>query len=86
MNAIRKHLSNLKGGGLARLLSSTPAVSLILSDVVGDDLDTIASGPMVPDSTTFAECLRILEKLEIAAEVPPAIRDRSLGQRKGRSG
>jgi len=76
MNAVRKHLSKLKGGGLARLLASTPTVSLILSDVVGDDLDTIASGPMVPDSTTFAECLEIFKRLKIAGKMPHSIRKR----------
>jgi hydroxypyruvate reductase len=84
MNALRKHLSILKGGGLARLLASTPAVSLILSDVVGDDLDTIASGPMVPDSTTFAECRQILKQLKIAEKVPPAIRKRFAEGARGR--
>ncbi len=76
MNAVRKHLSNLKGGGLARLLAGMPAVSLILSDVVGDDLDTIASGPLVPDRTTFQDCLEILQRLRIAAKVPGPVRRR----------
>ena len=74
LNAIRKHLSNLKGGGLARLLRRTPVISLILSDVVGDALDTIASGPLVPDPTTFRECLDILERLGVTDQVPPAVR------------
>jgi glycerate 2-kinase len=63
-NAIRKHLSTLKGGGLARLLAAVPVISLILSDVVGDELDTIASGPLVPDTTTFEECEKILRKFQ----------------------
>lgn len=73
MNALRKHLSAVKGGGLARLLGQRPAVSLILSDVVGDRLDTIASGPLVPDGTTYAECLEILRRRRIADRVPPAV-------------
>jgi hydroxypyruvate reductase len=73
LNAVRKHLSNLKGGGLARLLRRTPAVSLILSDVVGDALDTIASGPLEPDRTTFQECLEILARLDVAGKVPVSV-------------
>jgi hydroxypyruvate reductase len=73
LNAVRKHLSNLKGGGLARLLRRTPVVSLILSDVVGDALDTIASGPLEPDRTTFRECLEILERLGVAEKVPDSV-------------
>lgn len=76
MNALRKHLSTLKGGGLARLLAPARVVSLILSDVVGDDLDTIASGPLVADSTTYGQCLEILDRLNIAGEVPQSIRRR----------
>ncbi len=76
INAIRKHLSSLKGGGLARLLSQATTVSLIISDVVGDDLDTIASGPLVPDSSTYGDCLELLHRLEIARDLPPAVLDR----------
>jgi hydroxypyruvate reductase len=75
-NAVRKHLSILKGGGLARLLAAVQVVSLILSDVVGDDLDTIASGPLVPDTTTFGQCHEILSRLQIADQIPPAVRRR----------
>ncbi len=73
LNAVRKHLSNIKGGGLARLLAPTPVVSLILSDVVGDELDTIASGPLVPDTTTFADCLDIIQKLQISEHIPSSV-------------
>ncbi len=73
MNAIRKHLSDLKGGGLARLLGSTQVLSLILSDVVGDDLTTIASGPLVADPTTFGQCLEIIERLNIADRIPAPV-------------
>ncbi len=74
LNAVRKHLSNLKGGGLARLLRRTRTLSLILSDVVGDALDAIASGPLVPDPTTYRECVDILERLGVAELVPPQVR------------
>jgi glycerate 2-kinase len=61
INAVRKHLSAFKGGWLAKKAYPATVVSLILSDVVGDKLDSIASGPTVPDSTTFADAVRILE-------------------------
>jgi hydroxypyruvate reductase len=74
LNAVRKHLSGLKGGGLAQLLAPTPVLSLILSDVVGDDAGTIASGPMAPDATTFYDCVGILEKLGLSDRIPPAVK------------
>jgi len=73
INAIRKHLSQLKGGNLARAAYPAEIVSLILSDVVGNPLDVIASGPTVPDTSTFADTLAIIEKYDIAAQVPQAI-------------
>ncbi len=76
INAIRKHLSRLKGGGLARLLPKTTVVSLIISDVVGDSLDTIASGPLVPDTTTFGDCSEILTRLGLIDRVPASVRHR----------
>jgi hydroxypyruvate reductase len=74
-NAVRKHLSRLKGGGLARAAAPARVVTLVLSDVVGDDLATIASGPTVPDPTTYADALDVLRRREILAEVPPAVRE-----------
>ena len=74
MNTIRKHLSAIKGGGLARLARPARVVNLMISDVIGDDLDTIASGPTVPDPTTFADALAILDRYDLRAAVPPAIR------------
>ncbi|WP_411726953.1 DUF4147 domain-containing protein, partial [Methyloglobulus sp.] len=53
VNCVRKHLSQLKGGGLARMVAPADLHTLILSDVIGDDLSAIASGPTVPDETTF---------------------------------
>ena len=74
INAVRKHISAVKGGRLARLAYPSALVSLILSDVIGDSLESIASGPTVPDSTTFSDCLRILQKYGITRKVPPAVR------------
>lgn len=74
INAVRKHLSRVKGGRLAELASPSTLVSLILSDVVGDDLGSIASGPTAPDGSTFADCLGILERYGVAERVPPAVR------------
>lgn len=76
MNAVRKHLSMLKGGGLARLLAHVRVIALVLSDVVGDALDTIASGPLAPDPTTFGECLEILERRGIASSMPAPVMER----------
>lgn len=70
INAIRKHTSMIKGGRLARAASPAEMVSLILSDVVGDDLDVIASGPAVPDSSTFQDCMEILNKYDILSQIP----------------
>jgi len=62
INTIRKHMSKVKGGGLAKMAYPSDVLSLIISDVVGDNLDVIASGPLVADSTTFSDCMRIIEK------------------------
>ncbi len=76
MNAVRKHLSAIKGGHLARLAAPSTVVSLILSDVVGDDLDVIGSGPTAPDCTTFATALAVLDRYAIRPRVAPAVRHR----------
>ena len=73
INTIRKHLSIIKGGGLARAAYPATLVNLILSDVIGDDLDTIASGPCVPDSRTFADCLEIFERYRISDKIPAGV-------------
>jgi hydroxypyruvate reductase len=74
INALRKHISQIKGGQLARLASPASLITLALSDVVGDALDVIASGPTVPDTSTFADCLEILRKYQLLDTVPTAIR------------
>lgn len=73
INAIRKHLSKVKGGGLARLAYPATTVALILSDVLGDSLDIIASGPMAPDTTRFADCLDIVERYRIGGTIPSTV-------------
>jgi glycerate 2-kinase len=72
VNAMRKHLSQLKGGRLAQLASRATWVALILSDVVGDGLDAIASGPTVADPTTYKDCLEILRRYHLRRKIPPA--------------
>jgi glycerate 2-kinase len=76
LNAVRKHLSAIKGGGLARLAAPAPVVSLILSDVVGDPLETIASGPTAPDPSTFAGTWAVLARYDLVEQVPAAVRAR----------
>ena len=73
LNAVRKHLSRVKGGRLAELLHPAPLVSLVVSDVVGDRLDVIASGPTVPDGSTWEEALAALERYRLVGMVPPAV-------------
>ncbi len=82
INSVRKHLSRIKGGRLARLAQPATLVSLVLSDVIGDDLDTIASGPTVPDPSTYYDCLRILTRYNLGEVIPqPALRHLEAGAR-----
>ena len=74
INTVRKHLSQVKGGGLAHAAHPATLVSLILSDVIGDDLDAIASGPTVPDSTTFPQAEQVLRRYGIWDQVPKSVR------------
>jgi glycerate 2-kinase len=74
LNAVRKHLSALKGGQLARAAAPAPVVALLLSDVIGDPLDVIASGPTAPDPTTFADALAVLDRFGLRARIPEAAR------------
>lgn len=73
INCIRKHLSQLKGGGLAKLAYPADVHALILSDVLGDDLSAIASGPTVPDHTTYADAVAILHSKRIWDKIPAAV-------------
>lgn len=73
-NTVRKHLSRAKGGRLAQMAYPATVASLILSDVVGDDLDVIASGPTVPDSGTFQDARKILKGYGIWDQLAPSVR------------
>lgn len=75
INVLRKHLDEVKGGQLARQAAPARVITLILSDVVGDPLDIIASGPTVPDPSTFQDALSILERHALLPQVPAAIMD-----------
>ena len=76
VNALRKHCSLVKGGGLVRAARASAVWALVLSDVLGDDPATIASGPTVADPTTFADAAGILARHLPPDAVPPAIRAR----------
>lgn len=65
MNTVRKHISQVKGGQLARVAYPATLISLLLSDVVGERIDVIASGPTVPDESTFGDCMRIVAKYNL---------------------
>ncbi len=75
INTLRKHLSRIKGGRLLEYAQDATLVGMILSDVVGDDPTSIASGPTAADPTTFADCLGIVEKYGIQRELPRAVWD-----------
>ena len=76
INTVRKHISAIKGGQLARLAAPAALESLLLSDVIGDDLDVIGSGPTAPDVSTFASAKAILARYGIYARVPASVRER----------
>jgi hydroxypyruvate reductase len=75
-NTVRKHLSRIKGGQLARLAAPARVETLALSDVVGDNLDVIGSGPTAPDHSTFSDARGVLERYGVWRRVPPTVRDR----------
>ena len=83
INCIRKHVSRIKGGQLAREIHPARCVTLALSDVIGDDLSVIASGPTTADPSTFGDALTILDKYRIADKIPALIRAHL---QKGREG
>jgi hydroxypyruvate reductase len=76
LNAVRKHLSMLKGGQLARAAGPARVLTLLLSDVIGDPFDVIASGPTAPDPTTFADALDVLKRRRVLDRVAASIVDR----------
>ena len=73
INAIRKHLSRSKGGWLAKEAYPATLVSLLLSDVIGDKLDVIASGPTVPDESTYSDCIEIIERYDLINRLPESV-------------
>lgn len=75
VNCVRKHLSAVKGGRLAAAFAPATVVSLILSDVIGDDLDAIASGPTAPDPTSWADALAIVRRRGIETALPQSVAD-----------
>jgi len=76
MNAVRKHLSNIKGGRLAAAAAARgcTVISLIISDVIGDSVDAIASGPTAPDPTTFCDAVRIAKARDVWSKLPAAVK------------
>jgi len=83
LNTVRKHLSQVKGGGLLRA-ARVPMVGLLISDVVGDDPGTIGSGPSAPDPTTFADAAAVLERYGLMGRAPAAVVQVLSGGRAGR--
>jgi len=79
INAVRKHISEFKGGMLAKRAYPATLISLILSDVIGDNLDVIASGPTIPDSSTFADAINILRRYSLWTKSPKSIKEVLLG-------
>ncbi len=76
LNAVRKHLSTTKGGGLLRQLRPAQVATLALSDVIDDDPSVIGSGPTAPDSSTFKDALAVLERCGVAGTCPAPVRER----------
>lgn len=74
LNCVRKHLDRLKGGRLARVTAPARAVALVLSDVCGDPLDVIASGPLSPDPTTFETAVHVLTAHDLWEQIPASVR------------
>jgi hydroxypyruvate reductase len=73
LNAVRKHLSEVKGGRLAEKVAPAPILALVVSDVIGDDLSSIGSGPAVADPTTFENCLQIVARYGLGEKLPPRV-------------
>jgi glycerate 2-kinase len=75
INAVRKHLSLVKGGNLAKATGNAAVLNLVVSDVVGDDLGVIASGPFSPDGSTFQDALGVLERYRLVEKAPASVTD-----------
>ena len=84
INTIRKHISQVKGGWLARWAYPSTVIGFILSDVVGDAFDVIGSGPTVPDNSRFEEAWKILEKYDLLKEIPSSIQKHLLLGKEGK--
>jgi hydroxypyruvate reductase len=84
LNAVRKHLSRLKGGQMAAICRPARVVSLILSDVIGSPLEVIGSGPTAPDSTTFEHAIGILKKYHLWSEAPLSVKRYLAAGRRGK--
>ncbi len=84
MNCIRKHISKVKGGGLAAIASPARLINLILSDVIGDRIDTIASGITAPDHTTFQDALSIVRKYALEDKLPQVVTDHLIQGTEGK--
>jgi glycerate 2-kinase len=83
INTVRKHISEFKGGWLAKKAYPATILNLILSDVLGDPLDFIASGPTVPDSTTFSDAIKVLKKYGLWEKTPKTIKRVLMDGEKG---
>jgi hydroxypyruvate reductase/glycerate 2-kinase len=75
LNSVRKHLSRVKGGRLAEIASPAEIISLMISDVIGDKLDVIASGPTAPDSSTYQDAMDVINKFDLADKAPERVID-----------
>ncbi|HPC39324.1 MAG TPA: glycerate kinase [Spirochaetota bacterium] len=76
VNTVRKHLSLVKGGNMAKAAGGATVINLMISDVVGDNMDVIASGPFVPDRSTFRDAWNVFEKYGLSEKVPPTVAGR----------
>jgi glycerate 2-kinase len=83
LNAVRKHLSAVKGGRLLERMAPAKILAFVVSDVIGDDLSSIGSGPATPDPTTFEDCLRVVSRYRLEDSLPATVRERLQGGARG---